>query len=158
MKKRILAVFLVVALLIPAAVTVSAASFKDLPSGHWAYTAVNKLVEEGTINGFTDGTFKPNSTVSRAEFVKMIGKGSTVSQTHYSDVKKGDWFYDYVMTSGLEPVNQFEFMPNKAITRGDVVNLLWKRMAHLLLQKKSPLPLQDRAKIQMQLPGLMPVK
>ncbi len=127
MKKRILALFLTIAMLIPSAVTVSAASFKDLPSGHWAYSAVNKLVEEGTINGFADGTFKPDLTVSRAEFVKMIGKGSIVSQTEYSDVKKGDWFYDYVMTSGLDPVNTLEFMPNKAITRGDVVNLLWKR-------------------------------
>lgn len=127
MKKRVMAVLLAIAMLMPSVVTVSAASFKDLSSGHWAYTAVNKLVAEGTINGFTDGTFKPNATVSRAEFVKMIGKGNVVSEREYDDVKKGDWFYDYVMTSGLEPVTPYKFKPNQAITRDDVVNLLWKR-------------------------------
>ena len=127
MKKRVMAVLLAITMLMPSVVTVSAASFKDLSSGHWAYTAVNKLVAEGTINGFTDGTFKPNSAVSRAEFVKMIGKGNVVSEREYDDVKKGDWFYDYVMTSELEPVTPYKFKPNQAITRGDVVNLLWKR-------------------------------
>ncbi len=138
MKKRILAVFLVIAMLIPSAITVSAASFKDLSSGHWAYNAVNKLVGEGTINGFTDGTFKPNSTVSRAEFVKMIGKGNTVTQSEYVDVEKSDWFYDYVMSSGLEPVTEFAFKPNEAITRGDVANLLWKRNGSPVVSESVP--------------------
>ena len=146
MKKRVLAVFLVVALLIPSAITAFAASFKDLSSGHWAYTAVNKLVAEGTINGFTDGTFKPNSTVSRAEFVKMIGKGSVVSNAQYSDVKKSDWFYDYVMTSGLEPVTSFEFKPNQAITRSDVVNLLWKRNGSPVVTEKIPSAITRQSK------------
>lgn len=126
MKKRILAL-LMTAVFLMQVIPAMAADFSDLASGHWAYDAVNKLVSEGTINGFTDGTFRPDATVSRAEFVKMIGKGPVATSDVYADVNPGDWYYDYVMYSGLEPVATRKFEPNTPITRGDVAGLLWKR-------------------------------
>ena len=97
MKKRVLALILAVSLMLPCVIAYGA-DFSDLPSGHWAYGSVVKLVSEGTINGFTDGTFRPDATVSRAEFVKMIGKGPETSSVVYADVKPGEWYYDYVMS------------------------------------------------------------
>lgn len=126
MKKRISALILAAMLALPATAAY-AAEFSDLSSGHWAYSSVNKLVSEGTINGFTDGTFRPDATVSRAEFVKMIGKGPEATDVVYSDVLPGEWYYDYVMYSGLEPVSAKKFAPDTPITRGDVAGLLWKR-------------------------------
>lgn len=126
MKKRILAL-LMTAIFLMQVIPAMAADFSDLASGHWAYDAVNMLVSEGTINGFTDGTFRPDATVSRAEFVKMIGKGPVATSDVYADVNPGDWYYEYVMYSGLEPVATRNFEPNIPITRGDVAGLLWKR-------------------------------
>lgn len=104
---------------------VSAKEFSDL-NGHWGLEYINTLVNDGTINGYEDGTFRPNNTVSRAEFVKMIGKGNEKSAIEYIDVPADHWGYEYIMYSGLE-VKGSAFLPNKAITRGEVLNLIWKR-------------------------------
>ena len=53
--------------------TVSAASFKDM-KGNTHEKAVMALVNAGVINGYLDGTFKPNKTLTRSDVVKLIGK------------------------------------------------------------------------------------
>ena len=47
--------------------------FPDLPEGHWAYTSVEKMVNDGRVNGFPDGEFKPDEMVTRWQFAKMAG-------------------------------------------------------------------------------------
>ncbi|MHB1462200.1 MAG: S-layer homology domain-containing protein [Armatimonadota bacterium] len=43
-------------------------TFPDLPTGHWAYDAVQELANDGIINGYPDGTFKGNRNLTRYEF------------------------------------------------------------------------------------------
>lgn len=125
--KKIISAMLCAAVLISSCVFASAdISFSDLPADHWAYAYVAELVEGGTINGFEDGTFRPDSTVSRAEFVKMIGKGPTAAETVFNDIE-GHWAYDYIMYSGLAGDENNNFNPDVPITRGDVANLIWSR-------------------------------
>ncbi len=107
--------------------TVSAAEFSDMPQNHWAYQSVSELVASGTINGFEDGTFRPDATVSRAEFVKMIGMGGERRSSDYADVNSSHWGYEYIMTSGLDAVADNMFLPDTAINRETVANLLWNR-------------------------------
>lgn len=102
-------------------------SFTDLGSDHWAYSAVQELVSDGTVNGYEDGTFRPGGQVTRAEFVKLIGKGPTKAEADFSDVSKDHWGYEYIMYSGLEPVEGNQFMPSTPITREEVVKLIWQR-------------------------------
>lgn len=106
-------------------IPVFAVDFSDL-QGHWGLSYISTLVNDGTINGYPDGTFRPENTVSRAEFVKMIGKGNDKSTVEYIDVPQDHWGYDYIMYSGLETQGNV-FNPDKAITRGEVLNLIWKR-------------------------------
>lgn len=47
------------------------AQFSDI-SGHWAQANIKKAVSEGIVKGYTDGTFKPNAAVTRAEFAVML--------------------------------------------------------------------------------------
>ena len=124
MTKKILAIILV---LLTVTTAVFAANFSDFDDGHWAASAVNALVDEGTIGGYEDGTFKPNGIVTRAEFVKMIGNGPTRFEKDFNDVAQSFWAYDYIMNSGLEGDANGNFNPNVPITRGDVLGLLWKR-------------------------------
>lgn len=125
--KSMLSLLLVCALLFCAVPAVSAAkSFSDLPASHWASSYVAKLVSDGTINGFTDGTFRPTATVSRAEFVKMLGKSSVAYQTDFTDVPKSHWAYDYIKYADMD-VSGDEFRPADAITRNDVLKLLFRR-------------------------------
>lgn len=124
MLKKILAVILSVAII---GIPVCAASqFSDLPDSHWGYASVEKLVNDGTVKGYEDGSFRPDNTVTRAEFVKMMGVGTERKAEDYTDVPKDHWGYEYIMTSGFKAEGT-EFLPDKPITRGEVVELLWKR-------------------------------
>lgn len=48
--------------------------FKDVPTNHWAYEAINKLAELGIVNGYEDGSFKPDEAVTRAELATMLDR------------------------------------------------------------------------------------
>ncbi|WP_252503828.1 S-layer homology domain-containing protein [Sporosarcina sp. Marseille-Q4943] len=52
----------------------SAAQFTDVKEDSTHAPAINALVEAGVINGYTDGTFQPNKTLTRSDVVKMMGK------------------------------------------------------------------------------------
>ncbi len=49
-----------------------ALSFKDLQSSHWAYKSIMALTTAKVINGYTDGTFKPEGTITNGEFIKLV--------------------------------------------------------------------------------------
>lgn len=125
--KKIISGILALTLLLSLSLTSFAASFTDFDDSHWAAAYVNALVSDGTINGFEDGSFRPAGTVTRAEFVKMIGKGPERAISDFTDVPSTHWAYEYIMTSGLDPVYDNTFMPSQPITRGEVATLLWKR-------------------------------
>lgn len=48
-------------------------SLNDI-AGHWAEDAITSGVSAGYITGYTDGTFRPNATINRAEFITMLGR------------------------------------------------------------------------------------
>ena len=48
--------------------------FSDLPTGHWAYGAVAKLAAAGVVDGFPDGTFKGDKTMTRYEMAQIVAK------------------------------------------------------------------------------------
>jgi len=106
------------------------AAFPDMAETHWAYASVEKLVNSGTINGMPDGTFSPAGVVSRAEFVKMLGKSTKKFEKNFADVPETHWAYDYIMYSELEGDENGKFNPSATITRGEVANLLYKRYAN----------------------------
>jgi len=67
--KKIVSLLLVLLML---SGTVFAAGFTDLDETHWAYPHVSELVEKGVINGYEDGTFRPDANVTRAELAKLL--------------------------------------------------------------------------------------
>lgn len=124
--KKIISLVLSLCMLMTLTICVNAASFTDLASNHWAYDNINTLVSEGTINGYSDGTFKPSKSVTRAEFVKMIGKWDRQYNGKYNDLSENHWAYEYIMWSGLDSDGE-SIYPDKEIKRSDVINLIWKR-------------------------------
>ena len=80
MKKRLLktavATALTVAFAVPvfAAPAASANPFSDVPAKHWAYDAVNKLVQAGIVDGYGDGTFRGDKTMTRYEMAQIVAK------------------------------------------------------------------------------------
>ncbi len=55
---------------------VFAATFSDINEEHWAYSYVSDLTTANVISGYPDGTFKPEGTISRAEFLKLLIQAS----------------------------------------------------------------------------------
>ncbi len=124
--KRIISFALTFLMIFSMCICVNAITFSDLSSDHWAYESIRALTDEGTINGYEDGTFKPAKAVTRAEFVKMLGKWNQKYEGKYDDISESHWAYEYIMWSGLDAVNDL-IKPDKEITRSEVVNLIWKR-------------------------------
>jgi hypothetical protein len=58
----------------------SSVFFKDI-AGHWAIASIERAVELGFINGYTDGTFRPNAQVTRAEFAAMLVRALDLQTT-----------------------------------------------------------------------------
>ncbi len=48
--------------------------FSDIPHGHWALTAIETMRSEGIINGYGDGTFRPNEPITRAQMAAILKK------------------------------------------------------------------------------------
>lgn len=71
MKKKIIAITLVVLLMV-SSISLASSGFSDVRPNHWHYKYVMKIVEMGIIDGFSDGTFKPNSNLTRAQMAKII--------------------------------------------------------------------------------------
>ncbi len=75
--------------------------FSDVSESHANWDAISYLYEAGVIEGYDDGTYKPDQTVNRAELLKIIieGKGFTPSMDDFSncfDDVAEDWYAPYV--------------------------------------------------------------
>lgn len=55
-------------------VAAGSAQMQDVPPNHWAYQAIRQLVREGLLEGYPDRTFRPNETVTRAQFAQAIAR------------------------------------------------------------------------------------
>lgn len=98
-------------------------TFSDIV-GHKDKTAIETLASRGIINGKTENSFEPNSTMTRAEFATIIARGLGLPQKNnaiFKDVTESDWFYNYVGTAYsygiIKGVSENEFNPNGTITR-----------------------------------------
>ena len=81
---------------------VYAASFHDI-SGHWAERYIEKAIDYGFVNGYEDGTFKPNAPITRAEFTTMFNaalENKSTADIDFADVTEDDWFYDDISKGG----------------------------------------------------------
>ncbi len=79
MKKRLLKVAVTTALAASMAVPAFANPFSDVPAKHWAYDAVNKLAQAGVVEGYGDGTFRGDKTVTRYEMAQIVANAMTKS-------------------------------------------------------------------------------
>ena len=80
------------------------AKYSDVPETANYYQPVMNLVAMEIINGFSDGSFKPSASVTRAQFVKMMVKAmgneneaAAVSNSSiFTDIKAGYWATGYI--------------------------------------------------------------
>ncbi|MBT2286894.1 S-layer homology domain-containing protein [Paenibacillus polymyxa] len=79
-------------------------TFKDVPASDWAYPYIEALKEAGVIDGFQDGTFKPNSPITRNQMAKIIVNGYGLEPAKeinlpFTDTQlKNNWAAPYIQT------------------------------------------------------------
>ncbi|MDR6726191.1 hypothetical protein J2W91_004697 [Paenibacillus amylolyticus] len=99
--------------------------FSDVDQAHWGAIAITQAVSKGYVDGYTNGTFKPESSVTRAEFVKMVVSAMVLETTPTS----GKWYSEYVdaaSTAGLYEATDFnnnEEAWTKVITREEMARI-----------------------------------
>ena len=106
-------------------------------NGHWAESAIRDFVSKGYVGGYTDGTFKPNNNITRAEFVVIVNNyfGLTKSSGKVFSDTKNHWAkisIDIAVTNGVcNGVTSTEFKPNDYITREQAATMIsnYKKLA-----------------------------
>ena len=85
MNKSLLKVAVTTALTLAVAVPVFANPFADVQKDHWAYDAVNVLAKDGIVDGYGDGTFKGDKTMTRYEMAQIIAKAMAKTDVSAAD-------------------------------------------------------------------------
>ncbi|WP_317955499.1 S-layer homology domain-containing protein [Paenibacillus chitinolyticus] len=99
------------------------ASFNDI-KGHWAEKSINDAIKEGFVDGYPDGTFKPDGNVTRAEFLKMV---DTAMKFNVVGGTGNDWYVPYVdaaVKAGVHAYSDFKTGDwNTPITRLEMARI-----------------------------------
>jgi len=128
----VLALAMVLTLFAVRPLPVSAAGFKDVPAGYWAKDQIDYLVSKGVIAGYSDGTFKPESPVTREQFAKMICIAKGLKEVKpatptFKDVGADRWSFGYVeaaVKAGyIKGYADGTFKPANSITRQELAVL-----------------------------------
>ncbi len=106
------------------------ARFTDMGS-HWADVTIGKLIELGVINGYGDGTFRPDNTITRAEFSTIVRKAFKYDEVigNSFDDTSNHWAKNEVHTlvvSGVIDKAEYGdlYMPDKNITRIEMAKMI----------------------------------
>ncbi len=134
MKRKIkvmVAIILILSMIMPSYASVK---MNDV-SGHWAEYAFTKWIDEGIVSGYYGNQFKPNESISRAEFYSLIHNVLSLKSTTeipFSDVKESDWYadavgfsYEFGLTQGYPDGT---FRPMNKITREEAAVVISKML------------------------------
>lgn len=127
----------------------SGSDFPDLAEGAWYLPYVATAEREGVVHGYMNGTFGPDRTVTRVEFLKMAFR--VHGANHYgasakglfSDTPSGRWFVPYVnlaVAHDLVDTAGSTFGPDTPMAREDVVTLLFRMVSAMEAGTMQKLP------------------
>ncbi|GAA4854339.1 hypothetical protein GCM10023310_36650 [Paenibacillus vulneris] len=108
---------------------------KDVQAGHWAYASLSKAVAAGVLDGYEDGTLRPDQPVTRAEVAAMFQRlalplagTAAVTQPPFKDVPTGSWSASAIASlkqaGWIDGITADRFMPDRRMTRAEAAALL----------------------------------
>ena len=119
--------------------------------GHWAESAIQKMVTQGAATGFPDGTFKPDKNISRAEFVTLTARAFKLENKNgkvFSDTGS-HWAKDYIATASANNIisgyNDEKFGPDDPITREEMAVMAVKAAGFKI--SSGPLNFSDSSQV-----------
>lgn len=104
--------------------------FTDVSADAWYNNAISTLANAGVLNGYADGTFRPNEYITRAELVKIATSfygTSAGKDTHFSDTS-GHWANDFIEAARelgfIDGYGDGTFRPNQLVTRAEAMKII----------------------------------
>lgn len=118
-------------------------TFADIV-GHWSQAEVNDMSDRLVIQGVSDTEFRPDATITRAEFAAIVVRGLGIqpaaSAKQFSDVSDSDWYAGVVQAAvNFKLINGYEdgtFRPNQSITRQEAMTVLARTLSIAKLNDK----------------------
>lgn len=106
--------------------------FTDVASGAWYNNAVSTLTRAGILDGYEDGSFRPNASITRAEFTKIavsfFKHVGGASSNPFNDVPDSAWYAEFIKAAAeLGLIDGYEdgtFRPNAPITRAEACTIV----------------------------------
>ena len=106
--------------------------FTDVASEAWYNNAVSTLTRAGILDGYEDGSFRPNASITRAEFTKIavsfFKHAGGASSNPFNDVPDSAWYAEFVKAAAeLGLIDGYEdgtFRPNAPITRAEACTIV----------------------------------
>lgn len=109
--------------------------FNDVSRGHENYEAIKYLYEQGIINGYSDGTFKPNNTVNRVEALKMLMLAFDIEagpngELTFSDADNSAWYATTLAAAVAKGIvkgyDDGTFKPGNTVNKAEYLKMLFK--------------------------------
>ncbi|MFO7316430.1 MAG: S-layer homology domain-containing protein [Bacilli bacterium] len=106
-------------------------NFKDIPTNYAYYGEIAALANAGIINGYPDGTFKPNATLTRGQMAKIIARAfeltGNANNLPFKDIANSEYkeyiaaLYANKVTTGTTPTT---YSPVNPVTRGQLASFV----------------------------------
>ncbi len=107
----------------------AASSFSDVVSGHWAYNYVEYCYGQGIVEGVGNGKFDPDATLTRAQFITMMGRATYESEVQAQTTSSDSWYSGYVRYLSnkgyLDGIATDETSLNQGMPRQEMAQLLY---------------------------------
>ena len=120
-------------------------TYADVPSDHWANTAISTMTGLGIVQGYNSTTFEPSAPITRAQFAAICARfdtGKSSGTQTFTDIK-GHWAEKYIERAAeLGWIKGFEdgtFRPDTYITRAQAMNMI-NRVLNRILEENNDLP------------------
>jgi hypothetical protein len=118
--------------------------FTDVADGDWYAHEVSYLAELGIMQGYSNGTFRPNAKITREEFATVISRFSDAEPgaEPFPDVAADRWSNEYISTAynlgWMKGYTDGTFKPQSNITRAEVVTTVNRMLGRLLKAENIP--------------------
>lgn len=110
-------------------------NFSDVDASYWGFNAITKCAEKGILRGYSDNSFRPETYITRAEFITILLRCAGIKadasfDAKFADVKESDWFaaavykaYDMGIVKGD---TENSFAPNREVTREEMSVMVYR--------------------------------
>jgi carboxyl-terminal processing protease len=115
-------------------IAVQAAVFNDVPQNHPLYLPIQSLYDKDVTKGYSDGNFKPDQLVTKAELIKMVfthvgyKPEENAGKTKYQDVPSDAWYAPFVKKGldigVLSYSDDLKFTPDAPLTKIDALKII----------------------------------